>query len=88
MALIDHYKQVAAQGKKVPEMNLPDLPFMIRYIWDLWFDMRNEHGEGPISSKFVCDYMAIQKSEPDAIELKVIKAIDREYLEAINGRYS
>jgi len=45
----------------------------------------NGMGASALSSKFMYDYMSVHSIRPMTVELQILKAIDREYLEAVNG---
>jgi len=38
-----------------------------------------------LSSKFMYDYLSVYSISPMTVELQILKAIDRKYVEAING---
>lgn len=38
-----------------------------------------------LSSKFMYDYLSVHSIRPMIVELQILKAIDREYMEAVNG---
>ena len=43
-------------------------------------------GGSALSSKFMYDYLSVYSIKPMIVELQILKAIERAYLEAVNGR--
>ena len=46
----------------------------------------NGMGGSALSSKFMYDYLSVYSIKPMIVELQILKAIERAYLEAVNGR--
>ena len=94
MVRAEHFYVLQKQGIEIEESYLPDIPKESYYLFSIWQDMNSErpnYGMGPsaISSKMVYDYFAVLYGcEPMSLEIKIIKTIDSEYLEAVHGRYS
>lgn len=78
----DHYSAIARQGGNVKELHLPELPKCVQYIWDLFLEMnadRPNYGMGalPLTRSFMLQYHKNLMN----IEIQIIRAIDREYME-------
>lgn len=94
MIRADHYAQIAKSGVYIPDSYLPDLSQLCSYLFNIWQDINLERpsngmGVSAISSKFIYDYYeVIFKSEPLSIEIALLKAIDQEFIKAVNDGYS
>lgn len=89
----DHYKAVERQGIEVEANKLPKYPKGYDYIWSWWSDLnqqRQSGGFGPavFRLKDMIDYLRMFGSQPDMLELRLLQAIEREFIKAHNGRHS
>lgn len=73
---------------------MPRLSGLCEYVFGIWREINLEKpnsgmGVSAISSKFIYDYYnVIFKSNPLLIEVSIIKAIDQEFIKAINNGHS
>lgn len=72
---------------------MPRLSELCGYVFGIWQDINLERpsngmGVSAISSKFIYNYYeVIFKSEPLSTEIALIKAIDQEFVKAVNDGY-
>lgn len=90
--MADHYEHLESQGKEIDDFFLPDFPKIISHVWGWWVDMNSERPNNgmsisALSSKFMYDYLSVYNVKALDVEMRVLKAIEREYLEAVNDRH-
>lgn len=89
--LIDHYQVLIDQGRDIPDACLPDLPDVVYHIWEWWNSMNAERpssgmGISPLSTKFMVDYLSAYEIKPMTLEVRLLKAIEQEFMESVYGR--
>ena len=89
--LREHLEQVERQtGRKLQELEAPDFPFTLSYLWSAFLDLNNSrtmgaHTANPINYAEIKAYVDLTYTALSARDIETIKLLDRKYLEVMNS---
>lgn len=82
----DHLLLVEAQTGQTPkDLEGPDCPDSIWYIWQWWHDLRHGIGEAGIGHQDLLAWSQLRHFRPSAFQIKAILAIDRAFLAVVKA---
>lgn len=80
----DHYRQIEKSGGYVPELHV-DIPGRFRHVWNWFLELTTSRGEGGLPYSEIQAWQRLTGRSLSIHEVKLIKMIDRRYLEVFNG---
>jgi hypothetical protein len=89
-SLREHLEQVERQtGRKLQELEAPDFPFTLSYLWSAFLSLNNSRSSGyssnPISFTEIKAFVELTHIPLSARDVETIKLLDRKYLEVMNS---